>query len=172
MARFKLFPVCSFFVLSFMIVSCQPKQGSNATATDETFVSASNFEQEGSLIVLNPVGDTVCSILIEIADTEFEQERGLMYRHFMPEDAGMLFIFKKEEYRSFWMKNTHLPLDIIYIDANRVIKTIRKNTVPHSEASVPSDAPAQYVLEVNAGFCDIHHIEEGMSIQFSRLIDK
>jgi uncharacterized membrane protein (UPF0127 family) len=84
----------------------------------------------------------------------------------MPESAGMLFIFPQEEVRSFWMKNTYIPLDIIFVDASREIVTIQSNTQPLSTEPVPSYKPAKYVIEVNAGFTSKHNIKEGDRVEF------
>lgn len=73
----------------------------------------------------------------------------------------MLFLFPREAPQSFWMRNTPLPLDIIFISATRTIVSIAANTTPFSETPVPSDSTAQFVLEVNAGFCQQHGITIG-----------
>jgi uncharacterized membrane protein (UPF0127 family) len=79
---------------------------------------------------------------------------------------GMLFIFEDEDYRAFWMKNTHLSLDIIYVNGQQHIVSIASHAVPFSEESLPSAAPAKYVVEVNAGFCEQFSIKPGDSIAF------
>ena len=86
-----------------------------------------------------------------MAVTAPERSRGLMFREEMAADHGMLFIFETEGDRYFWMKNTPLPLDIIYIDATGKIVSIAADTTPFSEQTIPSGAPAKYVLELNAG---------------------
>ncbi|WP_245803164.1 DUF192 domain-containing protein [Acuticoccus yangtzensis] len=91
---------------------------------------------------------------VEIADDPIERARGLMFREEMAADAGMLFIFAREDERAFWMQNTILPLDIIYADADGVVVSIAKDTTPYSTATIPSDGPAQFVLELNAGVSD------------------
>ncbi|GAB5376785.1 MAG: hypothetical protein AcusKO_32470 [Acuticoccus sp.] len=88
---------------------------------------------------------------IEIADDPIERARGLMFREEMARDHGMLFDFGDEAHRDFWMKNTPLPLDIIYIGANGTVVSIAANTTPFSTASIPSGGPARFVLEVNGG---------------------
>jgi len=98
---------------------------------------------------------------IEIADDENERMRGLMDRLELPENAGMLFIFDGDEPRSFWMKNTYISLDIIYINSKKEIVSIQKYTQPKTTTSIPSEAPAKYVLEVNAGFTDKYGIGPG-----------
>lgn len=91
------------------------------------------------------------SFTVEVAVTAPERSRGLMFREEMAADHGMLFIFETEGDRYFWMKNTPLPLDIIYIDATGKIVSIAADTTPFSEQTIPSGAPAKYVLELNAG---------------------
>ena len=98
---------------------------------------------------------------VELANDPMKRQRGLMYRQVMADDAGMLFLFSDERQRSFWMKNTYIPLDIIYISRNGEIVSIAKHTKPHDETPVPSYLPATYVLEVNAGITDRLDIQEG-----------
>jgi hypothetical protein len=90
-----------------------------------------------------------------------------MYRKELPEMSGMLFLFPREEPLSFWMKNTILPLDIIFIDAARAIVSIAQNTTPFSENPLPSGSPAQFVLEVNGGFCQRHGVAVGDRVEFA-----
>jgi len=91
---------------------------------------------------------------VEIAETSEEQALGLMFRDSMPADQGMLFIFPNEAPRSFWMKNTRIPLDIMYFDKDLKMVSISADTPPcrvNRCPSYPSKAPAKYVLELNAG---------------------
>lgn len=91
---------------------------------------------------------------VEIADSSEEHELGLMFRDSMPADHGMIFIFPDESPRSFWMKNTRIPLDIMYFDKDLKMVSISADTPPCRVArcpSYPSIAPAKYVLELNAG---------------------
>lgn len=108
-------------------------------------------------------------VRVEIANTPERRQLGLMYRKDLPHDHGMLFLFPQETPQSFWMKNTVLPLDIIYISAARTIVSIAKNTTPFSEQPIPSGQPAQFVLEVNAGFCERHGIVSGDRVEFVRV---
>ncbi len=91
------------------------------------------------------------SFLVEIADNDAERARGLMYRKELPEGRGMLFDFKREQDVGFWMKNTYIPLDMIFIRADGSIANIAANTVPYSEEPVPSDGPVAAVLEIAGG---------------------
>jgi uncharacterized membrane protein (UPF0127 family) len=91
---------------------------------------------------------------VEIADTHEKQALGLMFRDSMPDDQGMLFIFPNEAPRSFWMKNTRIPLDIMYFDKELKMVSISADTPPCKITrcpSYPSKGPAMYVLELNAG---------------------
>ncbi|MFO1188757.1 MAG: DUF192 domain-containing protein [Alphaproteobacteria bacterium] len=88
---------------------------------------------------------------IELAQTPDEQTQGLMYRRAMAADAGMLFINDPPRVMTMWMRNTFLPLDMIFFDARGRVTRIAERTVPLSEAIIPSGGPVQGVLEVNAG---------------------
>ena len=91
---------------------------------------------------------------VEIAETQEKQALGLMFRDNMPADQGMLFIFANEARRSFWMKNTRIPLDIMYFDKELRMVSISADTPPCRVSrcpSYPSTGPAMYVLELNAG---------------------
>ena len=91
---------------------------------------------------------------VEIADTREKLDRGLMFRDEMPEDQGMLFIFPNEAPRNFWMKNTRIPLDIMYFDKDLRMVSISADTPPCKVSPCPSyssAAPAMYVLELNGG---------------------
>ena len=91
---------------------------------------------------------------VEIADTQQKQALGLMFRDSMPADEGMIFLFPNEAPRSFWMKNTRIPLDIMYFDTDLKMVSISANTPPCRVSrcpSYPSSKPAMYVLELNAG---------------------
>lgn len=133
-----------------------------------TRLSSQVWREDGMLDFVAPDGSTRSTVRVEIAENEVSRTQGLMGRQTMAEDQGMLFIFPTEEYRSFWMANTPLPLDIIYVNAAREVVTIQRNTVPYSEESVPSTRPATYVVEVNAGYADRHGIAEGDRVQWSR----
>ena len=93
----------------------------------------------------------VHTFAVEMAVTPEEQARGLMFRRELPEGQGMLFDFQREQPATFWMKNTYVSLDMIFIRADGRILRIAQNTVPLSEALVPSGGPVRAVLEVVAG---------------------
>ena len=123
-----------------------------------------NFKKEGELTFTDSSGNFLKKIDIEIADTDYDRQLGLMNRKSMEENQGMLFIFPAERYQSFWMLNTLFSLDIIFVNSNKEIVTIHKNTTPTSQESYPSSKPAIYVVEVVAGFTDKFNIKEGDKI--------
>lgn len=124
-----------------------------------------DFTHEGDLSIFK--GDKLLKkIAIEFANSPSERELGLMYRQTMQQNQGMLFVFPDEQIRTFYMKNTFLPLDIIYINANKEIISIVKNARPMDETSLPSEKPAKYVLEINAGLTDAWGIEIGDHISY------
>ncbi len=124
------------------------------------------FKKEGELVISDSTGNVKAKLEIEIADTDFDRQLGLMFRREMKMNQGMLFVFLTEEIQSFWMRNTYLPLDILFINSEKKIVTIHKNTVPLSDESYPSSEAAKYVLEVNAGFTDRYNISTGDIINF------
>jgi uncharacterized membrane protein (UPF0127 family) len=88
---------------------------------------------------------------IEIADDNAERERGLMFRETIAPDAGMLFDFFQEQQVTFWMQNTHIPLDMVFIGADGLVKTIHANARPMDTTPIPSQVPVRFVLEIAGG---------------------
>ncbi len=127
------------------------------------------FKKEGELEFISKDNkQQLKKIDIELAENDEERMQGLMYRRSMDDTKGMLFIFEQEENQSFWMKNTVIPLDIMYVNSKMEIVKIFKNTIPFSEKSLPSEKPAIYVVEVNGGYCDKYGIKEGDIIRFEK----
>lgn len=91
------------------------------------------------------------SFTIEIADTNEERAQGLMFRTELAPDAGMLFDYGTEQQTSFWMQNTLIPLDMIFMGADGVVKNIHVNARPLDTTSIPSGAPVRFVLEIPGG---------------------
>jgi uncharacterized membrane protein (UPF0127 family) len=88
---------------------------------------------------------------VEVVDTPATRQQGLMFRQSLARDAGMLFDFKREQQTAFWMQNTFIPLDMIFIAADGTVKTIHVNARPHDTTSIPSNVPVQFVLEIPGG---------------------
>lgn len=102
--------------------------------------------------------------VVELALTREEQARGLMFRDSLPQDHGMLFVFPSEAPRSFWMRNTRIPLDILYFDRELALVSMQQNARPCAVPpcpGYPSEGPAQYVLEINAGKAAELGVEKG-----------
>lgn len=109
------------------------------------------------------------SFRVEIARTDRQKNRGLMFRTDLPPTQGMLFVWNEAALRTFWMRDTPLALDLIFIGPDRRIVSIAKNTTPFSEAHIPSVRPAQWVLEINAGLADIRRLRPGQPVRHPAL---
>ncbi|MGN6509171.1 MAG: DUF192 domain-containing protein [Chitinophaga sp.] len=157
-----------------LAASCQnqPQQESSSSASTSATAPAADgpqFKKEGQLSFISKAkGDTIKTIDIEIAETDDERARGLMDRKSMLDSQGMLFIFAAPEEQSFWMKNTYISLDIMYVNENFEIVSIQKYATPLSEESLPSFKKAQYVVETNAGFADKYKVAFGDKIAFTK----
>jgi len=125
------------------------------------------FRKDGDLWLQKAEsGDTLMHLAIEYANTPSSIEYGMMYRKSMDETMGMLFFLGNMQMRSFWMKNTYVSLDIIFIDDQLQIVSIQKNAEPLNTKSLPSDGPAQFVLEVKGGLSDKLGLQKGDIVTF------
>lgn len=115
---------------------------------------------------MTPDGVVRVSVKVEIADSLERRDLGLMYRDSLDPGSGMLFVYPDAGVRRFWMKNTKVPLDMAFADGRGRIVGIVANTQPFSETLVGPDAPAQYILEVEVGFCARHAVSIGDRFQF------
>lgn len=122
----------------------------------------------GSVTFFDAQKNKSVQIFVDIAENEYQQSKGLMFQESFPDNQGMLFTYETEMQRFFWMKNTPVPLDIIYINGALKVVKIHKNTQPYSESIYASEEVAQFVVEVNAGFCDRYGIELGHSISWKK----
>ncbi|MCS6913308.1 MAG: DUF192 domain-containing protein [Myxococcales bacterium] len=113
------------------------------------------------VVVYPATGARPVTVEVEVARTPEEHARGLMFRRELPEGRGMLFLFPRAEVRRFWMKNTLIPLDILFLDEKLRVVSIEENTAPHDETGRGPDEPVQYVLEVPAGYARRHGIGPG-----------
>lgn len=151
-------------VFASVLISCKKETEPKTVKQVEI-----KFKHEGNLQFLDSLGGTKKEIQIEIADNDFERQTGLMYRKNMASDRGMLFIFDDNTIRSFYMKNTYIPLDLVFINSNNTIVSIAKNAKPLNESSIRSEDNAQYVLEINAGLSDQWSLKKGDKVNFSKL---
>ncbi len=152
-------------ILFAIVMVVMPKRSQNLPSSG----AAPLFTKQGTVSLLNREGKTLATVDVEVADNDAKREVGLMGRPSMEDRQGLYFIFEAEHMAAFWMKNTIIPLDIIFINANHQIITIHRNTTPYSEQTYAATAPAQYVLEVNAGFCDKYGVREGDTVEFRKL---
>ncbi len=115
-------------------------------------------------VVLKAGGSTT-RVRVEVVRTLEDRARGLMFRKQLPQSQGMLFVFDREEIQSFWMENTYIPLDMIFIDAGLRVVGVVENAAPLTRTSRKIDAPSLYVLEVNAGFARQHGVGKGTTVE-------
>src|SRR5690606_4904811 len=120
--------------------------------------------------ILNASGNDPVEVQVEVADTNFERQRGLMFRTEMADDWGMLFVFDIVKPMSFWMKNTYLPLDMVFIAEDGEVVGIAENARPLDIGPrYESGAPARYVLEVNGGFLGRNGIRVGHTVRLKNI---
>ena len=114
------------------------------------------------IVIIDASGGKKVEVRVEIADGIFEQHRGLMYRNSLGENRGMLFVYRREQRLSFWMKNTTIPLSIAYIDSKgRITDILDMKPLDDKPPHYVSSEPVQYALEVNQGFFDEHGVKVG-----------
>lgn len=147
----------------FLLIGCgneKPKE------LDQTTKQGRALIYERDVTFLNNEGNEISTIRAAVADEPEERNQGLMDVTDLPADAGMIFLFPEERERSFYMANTPLSLDILFINADSVIVRVHHNTNPFSNKQLLSGTPAKYVVETNGGYCISHDIREGMKIRF------
>ena len=127
-----------------------------------------SFTKNGELVFTDSTGSSKIKIDLEIADNDYKRQLGLMNRPSMEENQGMLFIFPVEQMQSFWMRNTLISLDMMFVNKDKKIVTIHKNTKILSSQSYPSTDPSMYVVEVVGGFADRHNIVVGDKIYWMK----
>lgn len=110
------------------------------------------------------------AVTVEIARTEEERARGLMFRTALAPDAGMLFIFETTAVQGFWMLNTYIPLDMIFLDEEGRIVGIVESATPRSTEIRAVDVPSRYVLEVNGGWSAAHGVASGDRVRFENVM--
>ncbi len=165
MIRFKLKLTSLLFLSIFCLSSISCKNENKEVKPVEV-----TFKKEGELKLYKSMSDSlIVKLDIEIADTDYDVQTGLMYRNSMQDDRGMLFVFPTMRERFFYMRNTKFPLDLIYLDKNKYIVSFQENSKPFDESSLPSEVPAQYVLEVNAGLAEKWLLEIGDRMEYTEI---
>ena len=102
---------------------------------------------------------------VEVADDVAEQSQGLMFREKMATSAGMLFVFPQPKHAQFWMKNTLIPLDMIFADATGLVTRVHSNAIPHDETAIDGGEGVVLVLEINGGLAARMGIAEGSKMR-------
>ncbi len=122
------------------------------------------FDDRQKIEIIDNQNKPVIEFDCEIADRPIKRARGLMFREKIDEDKGMFFIFPDVKNRSFWMKNTFIPLDIIFINQNKKIVGYIENAQPETTQPLTVDKPSKYVLEINSGLVEKYGIKKGYKV--------
>lgn len=161
------FPLSRIIAIGLLVIAAGFFIINNFFNNHKPEVEYYTFTKEGELVFTDSLGNTKIKIDIEFAAEEYERQLGLMNRTEMKENQGMLFIFPDETFQSFWMRNTLISLDMMFINSNKEIVTIHKNTKVLSDQSYPSSKQSTYVVEVVGGFCEKYGIKEGDKISWT-----
>jgi len=151
----------NLLLICIVAAGCSGKQDDNVSKQKGRTIE---FTREVSFYTAED--DSITTIRVAVADDENKRSQGLMDVNDLPRDRGMLFIFEEQKPLSFWMANTPLSLDIIFVNTSMEIVRIHQNTQPFSEKNFDSGKPAKYAIETNGGFCLSHDIQEGMKVKF------
>ena len=161
---------CFYFMVILFFIFCivMPTGPVHGFPDGQASARSGPVRPDGKLDFVGLDGSKVVTIVIEIAETAEARRLGLMGRSSLRLTDGMLFIFEQEETRYFWMFNTPVSLDMIFVDPERRIVHIAESTLPMSTQTYSSQFPAQYTVEVPAGFVKFFKIKTGMRIQWQR----
>jgi uncharacterized membrane protein (UPF0127 family) len=120
-------------------------------------------------VVFLPIGKPEVRLTVEMARTARQIQRGLMYRKFLPPDSGMVFLFRTTKVQSFWMKNTLIPLDMIFVTADMSVAGVVENAEPQTTKSRTVGKPSLYVIETNGGWTKEHGVVAGVPVRFENI---
>jgi hypothetical protein len=162
--RLKRGGACVAFLFAFLLAA--PDRFSPQFRIAGAFAQTAATQPEAGLEPLTIVtASGPHKFSVEVMRTDEERARGLMFRRFMPQDRGMLFDFKRTEPVAMWMKNTYLPLDMVFIDKSGRVVNVAQNAEPLSERIIPSGAPVYSVLELNAGVARALGLKSGDRVE-------
>lgn len=150
---------------AMLLAACTPEAPPQEQEQEQD--PAPVFRHEGTLTVFD-AGAPVVTVDIEIADTDSLRNRGLMGRESLPDLSGMLFVFDQASIQNFYMANTPLSLDFLFIGPDSVVVNTVKYAQPLSLGNISSTGPAQWVLEMPAGFVDTYGLMAGNRVEWSR----
>ncbi|HEX7701975.1 MAG TPA: DUF192 domain-containing protein [Kofleriaceae bacterium] len=152
-------------LLIAVAIACSPTPKEQPTKASASGDAPKPAPTNGAkVLIATPTGEV--SVDVEVVSTEGTIERGLMYRQFMAPEAGMLFLLGVDKEWTFWMRNTLIPLDMIFIARDMTIAGIVENAEPRTETLRVVNAPSLYVLEVNGGYCAAHKVTAGAKVRF------
>lgn len=160
--------LCAAVVLLLALTDCAEREEQAAERAAQANKTTTDVGAEAPLFQQSALdiesGNSRHHFTIELAATPLARQRGLMFRQSMAADTGMLFNFEKDRQISMWMKNTFIPLDMLFIDAGGTIVSIAVNTTPHSMVRILSGVAVRAVLEVNAGTTERLGIKPGNTV--------
>jgi uncharacterized membrane protein (UPF0127 family) len=165
----RIAPFAVFLALTLVVTGCE-KMKSEGPMTAEEMKSAemeggADLPEPGAALAVGTVVVKETPFSVEIARTDEEKAKGLMNREALPSNSGMWFVFSRPVQEEFWMKDTLIPLDIIFVGKDLRIVHIKENAVPKSVEMISSPEPFMYVLEVNADKASQHGIKIGDEVQ-------
>lgn len=155
-----------------LVSACHTASGSGAQAdTSHTPLQNSGAPPAqqtaaGPHVILSPPGRDPVTVSVEIAETPEQRQRGLMFRKQLAPDDGMLFLFERPQQQTFWMHNTLIPLDMIFITADWTVLGVVENATPLTDSPRSVPGLSQYVLEVNAGYARRIGLNAGNSVRY------
>lgn len=152
--------------------SIVPEPSNQSTSTSSNGVTGQSDAVRGPHVVVRAEGRPPLAIPVEVARTEDEQNRGLMHHHKLAANAGMIFVFRRVEQHTFWMRNTFLPLDMIFIKPDRRVLGVVENATPMTDDPRQVEGESQYVLEVNAGFASRNGIRTNTVMEFVNITSR
>jgi uncharacterized membrane protein (UPF0127 family) len=153
-------PTMAILLLVWFFISCDHAQALDTRKQAQT--------AQPQVMITNSEG-RIHSWNVELAISDAQRMRGLMYRDHLAADSGMLFLFTYESIQAFWMKNTRIPLDMIFIRANMTIAGIAENAKPYDLASYRVSTPSMFVLEINGGQAKQYGLATGDKVRFENV---
>ncbi len=162
LSRFQTLALVPALALALLSLAACPSPG------DTPDQSKTKKKLEKATVILQPSGRTI-RLDAEVVRSDEDRARGLMFRKTMADRQGMLFIFPTQQVQHFWMKNTYISLDMIFINEAMKVVGIVHSAEPMTETRRAVDAPSRYVLEVKGGFCKREGVGEGAVVKFEGL---
>lgn len=164
---------CRLAIVAALCVGCATQADPPVAARPAETTSASTKAPAAApaprgprVVIERGAEQAALSVKVEVADEMHERQRGLMFREHMEADAGMIFLFERPQQLSFWMHNTLLPLDMVFIRADMTILGIVENATPRTDDPRQVPGLSQYVLEVNAGYAERNGVRAGQRVRF------